>query len=111
MLNKDELLEIQNGLKVTDDSDGETGPIYTGGTSLPFGQDLPVDSLYTQARTDGVLVWRKFGTDVNDWLVESLTDRVDFIDYDIKVPSGNSYNLKEREVNCEIFIDGEVYVI
>lgn len=111
MLNKDELLEIENGLKVTNDTDGETGPVYTGGADLPFGQDLPVDSLYTQNRPDGVLVWRKFGADVNDWLADKNTSRVDFVDYDIKVPSKNVYDLREREVNCEIFIDGEVYVI
>jgi len=111
MLNKDELLEIENGLKVTNDTDGESGPIYTGGPDKPFGQDLPVDSIYSQNRPDGIVVWRKFGADVNDWLVDKNTHRVDFVDYDIKVPSQNIYDLREREVNCELFVDGEVYVI
>tara|TARA_R110002012_G_C11504334_1_gene597698 strand:- start:143 stop:478 length:336 start_codon:yes stop_codon:yes gene_type:complete len=111
MINKEELMEIENGLRVTNDDGGDTGPVYTGGSDLPFGLDFPVDSFYTQNRTDGVLVWRKFGTDVNDWLVDKNTSRVDFVDYDIKVPSQNVYDLREREVNCELFVDGEVYVI
>lgn len=111
MINKDELLEIENGLKVANDDGGDSGPIYTGGSELPFGQDLPVDSLYTQSRSDGVLVWRKYGTGVNDWLVDNNTHRADIVDYDIKIPSQNVYDLREREINCELFVDGEVYVI
>ena len=111
MINAEELYEVENGLKVTDDQGGDSGPIFTGGPDLPFGQNLPVDSLYVQNRNDGVLVWRKYGTDANEWLVEGNTDRVDTIDYDIKVPSNNIYRLCEREVNCELFVDGEVYVL
>lgn len=111
MINAEELLEINNGLKVTDDEGGDEGPIYTGGPDLPFGQNLPVDSLYTQARSDGIVVWRKFGTNADDWLVDKDTFRADTVDYDIKVPSQNVYELRDREVNCEIFVDGEVYVV
>ena len=111
MINKEEFDQINNGVRVTDDIGGDEGPVYTGGVNSPFGQDLPIDSLYTQNRPDGFLIWRKFGSDVNDWLVENNTHRVDFVDYDIKVPSKNVYDLREREINCELYIDGEVYVI
>lgn len=109
-LELEELSESENGFKVTQDDDTE-GPIYTGSPSVPFGLDFPINTVYTQVRPDGAVVWRKFGSDVNDWLVINDTHRSDTVDYDIKVPSKNVFNLNEREVNCELFIDGEVYVI
>lgn len=111
MINAEELFEINNGLKVTDDEGGELGPVFTGGPNLPFGLDIPIDSLYVQSRPDGVLVWRKYGAGFDEWLVENNTHRVDLVDYDIKVPASNVYDLREREINCELYVDGEVYVV
>lgn len=97
--------DVSNGIVI------DEGTFLTGGANSPLGLDLPVDTLYIQNKTDGILIWRKFSSDINDWLVVDHTERVDAIDYDIKVPSGNVYKLFNREVNCELYIDGEVYVI
>lgn len=64
MINVNELQEIENGIKITDDQGGDVGPVLTGGVDSPIGLDLPEGSLYL--RTNGE-TWRKSGAGINDW--------------------------------------------
>jgi hypothetical protein len=62
MTNLSRAYELENGLKL-----GEEGPYVTGGSSTPVGLDLPELTIYIQNIADGNIIWRKFGTGVNDW--------------------------------------------
>lgn len=58
--------EADNGFRPNEN--GTQGPFYTGGPASPVGLDLPVDTFYVQNQgTGGVVLWRKYGTGVNDW--------------------------------------------
>lgn len=65
--------EILNGLAVNPDEVTD-GPFYTGGPMSPIGLDLPERTFYIQNISGGVIIWRKFGTGVNDWRQLSAQD-------------------------------------
>lgn len=75
---------VDNGFLV-DEENG--GPFYTGGVASPIGLDLPTQTLYVQPTVDGPIIWRKFGTGVNDWRQLSAED----------IPADNSVSLLEGE--------------
>lgn len=105
--------EVSNGVLVYENAAGNVvdGPFITGGVSTPLGLDLPTNSFYIQVKNNGLLFWRKFSTGNNDWSVHENLNRTESIDYDIHVPIDSSYQLHSRETDCEMFIDGEVYII
>jgi len=109
MLELEEVVNIENGIQVSD-SENNDGPIYTGGANVPLGLDFPVNTYYTQVTSSGVKLWRKFGSAVFDWIVHDDVTRAEKIDYDIKVPSGNIHKAFCLEFNKELSIDGEVYI-
>lgn len=112
-INADKAFEVSSGLVVNDRADGNTveGPFYTGGPSNPIGLNLPTGSYYVQNKSDGILVWRKFGNSVNDWAVHDDLKRTDPINHDVNVPAENILQLFNREINGELYVDGEVYVV
>lgn len=61
-------LDSQFGFKV------ENGPFITGGTLSPVGLDCPVETLYYQTTSTGSVLWRKYGTGVNDWIRSRQSD-------------------------------------
>lgn len=109
----DKAFEVTSGLIVNDRADGNTveGPFYTGGPSTPIGLNLPETSIYVQTKADGIIVWRKFGNGINDWAVHDGLLRTDPVDNDINIPEGSVYQIFNREINCELYVDGEVYIV
>lgn len=75
-ISKDRAFEITDGVVVSDDSSGNfiEGPFYTGGPSSPVGLNLPENTFYTQNTASGCVLWQKFGSGVNDWVVYSSKD-------------------------------------
>lgn len=113
MIDKDSSFEVEHGLDVYDPNDGNqiSGPFYTGGPSEPLGLNLPEESIYVQNKVDGIVLWRKFGNSVNDWAVHDDLKRTDPINHDVNVPAENILQLFNREINGELYVDGEVYVV
>ena len=76
MFDKDKADEVQEGLIVNQDSNGDLieGPFFTGGPSSPVGLDLPVSTFYVQNDVSGIKTWKKFGAGVNDWRQVSAQD-------------------------------------
>lgn len=72
------------------------GPFFTGGPSSPIGVNLPERSFYLQTIAGGVLLWKKFGTGVNDWRQISAQD----IPYD---PTGD-LSLEPTDTNVDLAI-------
>lgn len=68
--------EVLNGVLVNENSAGNVieGPFYTGGPDSPVGLNLPANTIYTQNKTDGVVIWQKFNNGVNDWRVYPAKD-------------------------------------
>lgn len=69
MTNLDRAYELNNGIVITED-----GAYLTSGSSSPVGLDLPVRTIYLQESASGILIWKKFGTGVNDWRQLSAQD-------------------------------------
>ena len=111
MINKEELLDIQNGFRITDDNGNDTGPILTGGAVSPLGIDFPTDTLYVQNKTDGLAIWRKFGNGINDWTIYDGSVRCDELDHDLTIPTNTVKLLAPRKVNGCIKLDGRIKVI
>ena len=59
---------------------GIDGAFFTGSTSSPVGLDLPVNTYYVQTLARGVITWRKYGSSVNDWSIQTAND---FYFYDL----------------------------
>ena len=110
MIEIDELEELENGVKVTHKDDTE-GPIFTGGPSIPMGLDFPVNTFYTQNRVDGVKVWRKFGSGINDWCEQDGAVRNDVANYDFHVPANTTIVTPCREFDGDIIVNGELYIL
>jgi len=112
-IDKEKSFLVNNGLDVYHQESGYevSGPFYTGGPDIPIGLNLPEETIYVQNKSDGMVIWRKFGNDINDWSVHDGLLRTDPANYDIKVPIGSVYQLFNREVNGELYVDGEVYII
>ena len=102
--------EVSDGLLVYEKSSGNTieGPLYTGGPSVPLGLNLPENTFYVQNRSDGNLIWRKFGNGVNDWAVQENLYRTGAVAYDVYVPVDNVHIAHNEVFEGEIFIDGEI---
>lgn len=106
----DELLEVENGIKISQVDDTE-GPIYTGGPSIPIGLDFPKNTIYTQVRSDGVKVWRKFGDDPSEWCEHDGGLRSDLANFDVIIPENTTSVLACREFGGDIIVDGELYLL
>lgn len=64
-LDPNKVFEAQSGFRVLD---GVTeGPIYTGGPVSPVGLDFPIGTLYVENSSTGPMLWKKYGSGVNDW--------------------------------------------
>lgn len=111
-INADKAFEVSSGLVVNDRANGNTieGPFFTGGPSSPIGLNLPTGSYYVQNRTDGVLVWRKYGNNSTDWTQDNATYRNDYVD-DIYIPAGNTRTIAGGEFEKEMIIDGVGYIL
>jgi hypothetical protein len=64
----DKAFEVEHGFLI------ENGPFVTGGAASPIGLNYPTDTLYLQNTVNGVLLWMKFSTGVNDWRRISAKD-------------------------------------
>lgn len=106
----EELSEVENGFKVTQADDTE-GPIYTGGPQIPLGLDFPKNTIYTQVKSDGVKVWRKFGDDPSDWCENDGSLRSDLANFDLNVPLGTTIVSPCREFGGDLVVDGELYLL
>jgi len=109
-LEKEELFEVENGLFVTDNQ-GNEGPIVTGGVGFPFGLDFPLNTFYVQTIGNDIKTWRKFGADVNDWTEKEGLTSTEPITYDLKIPVGSIKQYFSNELQGEVFVDGELYVL
>lgn len=78
--------EVENGLSVEEENGG---PFYTGGSSSPLGLDLPTRTIYVQNTSNGISIWKKFNTGVNDWRIISAQD----VPFDVSSLTSNSADL------------------
>ncbi len=101
--------EVDNG--VTIGAEGE-GPFYTGGPSSPYGLDLPVRSLYNQVTTEGIRLWIKHDTRVNDWCVLSGST-FSLLEDSITIPENMtlSRSCPEIKLNKQIDLKGNLYIL
>ena len=106
----DELVEIENGLKI-ETKEGVEGPIYLGGPLIPIGLDFPLNTHYVETRTDGVKVWRKFGNDPNQWCEQDGAFRNDVANFDFYVPLKTLITTPCRQFDGDIIVDGEMYFL
>lgn len=60
---------IQHGIRINEELDG---PLITGGSSTPLGEDMPIGAIYFQPVGSGFDLWQKFGSGVNDWEVKEF---------------------------------------
>ncbi len=60
---------VKHGLRINEDEDG---PLITGGSSTPIGEDMPIGAIYFQPKGSGFDLWQKFGSGVNDWEVKEF---------------------------------------
>lgn len=76
MFNKDRADEIQEGLIINQDDNGDLveGPFYTGGPTSPIGLDLPTNTFYIQNEAAGISIWKKFGAGSANWRKYSAQD-------------------------------------
>ncbi len=106
MIDPNNAFEVESGLQVND-----SGPFYTGGPSAPMGLDLPVRTMYVQTLTDSFLIWTKFGTGVNDWTVrDDMLSRSEYAD-NVYVPANKTKIMRKPVFNCDLVVDGEVYIL
>lgn len=112
-LDVDKAFEVTSGLVVNDRANGNTveGPFYTGGPNSPIGLNLPNRTIYTQTKDNGLIVWRKYGNEPEDWAVHDGLLRTEPENDDIRIPVGSVHQLFNKEINCELYVDGEVYVV
>jgi len=112
-ISKDRSFEVEHGLDVYDPNSGNQiqGPFFTGGPSVPVGLNLPTDTVYVQNKSDGLIMWRKFGGGVNDWAVHDGLYRRDLVEYDIFIPERNSMQMHSTSFDGELVINGEGYVL
>jgi hypothetical protein len=112
-INVDKAFEVNSGVVVNDESSGNTveGPFFTGGPNIPLGLNLPEKTIYNQVKSDGIVVWRKFGNGINDWSIQDGELRRDTIDHDLYIPSNTTSVITSREINREVFVDGELYIL
>lgn len=112
-INKDRAHEVDHGLIVNDTNLGNTieGPFYTGGPSVPLGMNLPESSVYIQNKSDGLVIWRKFGNGINDWTIYDGSVRCDELNHDLFVPVNTVKLLAPRKVNECIKLNGRIKVI
>lgn len=112
-ISKDKAQEVANGVIINDNNSGNTieGPFYTGGPSEPLGLNLPVNTVWIQNKSDGILTWRKFGIGVNDWSIQESNLRREDVNHDYYIPSDTTTIVASRSFNEETFIDGELFVL
>ena len=105
----DKAFEVDFGVVVNFDDNTE-GPFYTGGPSNPFGLNLPDRTIYVQHDASGIIIWRKFGNNVNDWAIQDRILR-NTINEDLYIPADNTTLLNSITFDNCLYIDGEGYVI
>ena len=112
MINIEKSFEVTDGILVNEDSGGNyiEGPFYTGGPSIPKGLDLPKNTIYIQNKVDGIVIWRKFGNNVDDWAVHDGLLRREF-SHDLCIPMGNALIIPSSKIDGELYIDGEGYIL
>lgn len=112
-INKEKSFEVEHGLDVYDPNNGNqiSGPFYTGGPSEPYGLNLPEETIYVQNKSDGIVIWRKFGNGIDDWTVYDGSVRCDDLDHDLIVPINTVKLLAPRKVNECIKLDGRIRVV
>lgn len=96
--------ESENGFLVED------GPYYTGGTTSPFGLDLPIETYYLEETDKGLFVWNKFGTGVNDWTPGENRMQSYVFENAIKVPLGIFLKLYKPCFEETIDIEGRLEI-
>lgn len=76
MVDVNKAFEAFDGVTIVQQNSGNVteGPFITGDVSSPVGLDLPVNTIYFQNTSNGILIWRKFDTGVNDWRQLSAQD-------------------------------------
>ena len=112
-INKDRAHEVDHGLIVNHTDLGNTieGPFYTGGPSSPIGLNLPESSVYIQNKSDGLVIWRKFGNNIDDWTIYDGSVRCDDLVHDLTVPENTVKLLAPRKIHGCIRLSGRIKVI
>ncbi len=108
MIKIENAFEFEEGAHITNDDDNL---FVTGGSVNPIGMDLPIYTFYLEVRPTGFTTWQKFGAGVDDWTIQDNSIRTDAIDYDLKVPFDTSLLFSRAKINCELYVDGEVFVL
>lgn len=110
MVDISKAFEAESGFFVYDEN-GNAGPFFTGGASDPLGLDLPVDTVYCQNKGNGFLIWRKFGTGLDDWTFHDNNIRNEPINHVLNIPASTSLQISSANLNREVIVDGELFVI
>jgi len=89
-INSNDAFGIEEFGIISTDFDGKTVLYITGGTGSPVGQAAPISTIYID---ETGRVWRKFGTNVNDWRTSKSTRTITQTAHGFTLPTAGVHPL------------------